>query len=437
MHKNKLFFGKYYCLFLSFFISSFYLISCSENDTKEGPYDPSKPIIFEKFSPKEGGSTTQLIISGSNFGNDTALIKVQVGNREARIIGVSPSKIYAVIKARSVDESGETQIRVSVADKEPFIFEDKFKYHLTQMVSTFAGKGDEGGLDGDPLNATFYQPTWLTIDKDGLLYVCEERGGLRTIDHSGYVNTIFTYTGERQRGICFSISQDTLYMASDKDNKTYPPVSYMLRDNGFTNPRGLIRGISSHCNSVAVNPVDGYVFWTQYTDGMVYYCDPKNPTEYFLAEMLNKSNELESFVYWSRDGKTFYHVAKGKHVVYRIGYNPVTHKFVGDEEVFAGKWGESGFENGAGENARLHDPWQLVEDQDGNVYIADRGNNVIRKVTPEKVVSVYAGNRQQGFVNGLPLASSFNNPEGIVIDQDGIMYVADRGNKVIRKIVVE
>lgn len=420
-----------------FLLLSFgFCVSCSDDDTTV-KHDPSKPVLFENFSPEKGGSTTQLIITGSNFGNDTTLVKVQVGNRKAKVVGVSPTKIYAIVRARSVDESGETNIQVTVGDNKPYTLEKKFDYELMQMVSTFAGKGDQGQADGSPLAATFDSPTWMTLDNDGSLYVIEEYGGLRVIGQDGSVNTLFAHTIGRKRSIDFSISKDTLYMGIDQSGKDNPPVYYMIRDNGFSNPRGAIRGVSENCNGAAINPVDGYIFWTQWNDGMVYYCDSKNPSDYKLADTFNRANGLESFCCWGRDGKTFYRVVKAKHMIYRCAYDPVAHKFVGNEEVLAGKWGESGFENGSGEEARFWDPCQLVEDEDGNVYVADRGNHVIRKITPEKVVSIYAGSHQQGLVNGLPLRASFNHPEGIAMDKDGVIYVADRDNRVIRKIVIE
>ena len=61
-----------------------------------------------------------------------------------QVVGVSPTKIYAVVRARSVDESGETPISVTIGENEPYTFEQKFNYELTQMVSTLAGSGAEG-----------------------------------------------------------------------------------------------------------------------------------------------------------------------------------------------------------------------------------------------------------------------------------------------------
>ena len=79
----------------------------------------------------------------------------------------------------------------------------------------------------------------------------------------------------------------------------------------------------------------------------------------------------------------------------------------------------------------------MVFDEDGNLYVSDRDNNCIRKITPDGNVTIYAGNRSEGLVNGLPLKSSFRRPEGLTRSKDGVIYVADHDNHVIRKIVVE
>jgi hypothetical protein len=61
------------------------------------------------------------------------------------------------------------------------------------------------------------------------------------------------------------------------------------------------------------------------------------------------------------------------------------------------------------------------------------GNNSIRKVTPAGVVSTFAGGTQ-GFVNGTGTAASFNIPTGVAVDNSGNVFVPDRGNNAIRKI---
>ncbi|MCS2453222.1 hypothetical protein NXW86_30185 [Bacteroides thetaiotaomicron] len=130
------------------------------------------------------------------------------------------------------------------------------------MVSTLAGSGAEGQEDSDaPYKATFKDVAYLLItDNDGTIYILEENNSLRKLEASGKVSTVFASTGYRKRAIDFSITGDTMLMARD-DNMENPAVHYMLRDDAFGRPRTYMRGVTDQCNTVSVNPRDGYVFF--------------------------------------------------------------------------------------------------------------------------------------------------------------------------------
>jgi streptogramin lyase len=96
--------------------------------------------------------------------------------------------------------------------------------------------------------------------------------------------------------------------------------------------------------------------------------------------------------------------------------------------------GATGADNGAGTAATFNLPESVAVDASGNVYVADNGNNLIRKITPAGVVSTLAGSGTVGSANGTGTAASFNSPFGIAVDGTGNVYVADAGNNQIRKI---
>jgi len=108
--------------------------------------------------------------------------------------------------------------------------------------------------------------------------------------------------------------------------------------------------------------------------------------------------------------------------------------------TFAGT-GVAGAQNGnAIGQATFNAPWGLCFDNNGNMYVADYFNNMIRKITPAGIVSTYAGNGTAGFANavaGAQLTAQFNHPTGVVADALGNVYVADFGNEMIRKIALD
>lgn len=97
--------------------------------------------------------------------------------------------------------------------------------------------------------------------------------------------------------------------------------------------------------------------------------------------------------------------------------------------------GAENFADGAGASAAFNTPSALAIDANGNLYVADTSNNRIRKVTPEGTVSTLAGDGTAGARDGAAQAAQFNAPVGIAVDARGErVYVADTYNDRIRLI---
>lgn len=111
-------------------------------------------------------------------------------------------------------------------------------------------------------------------------------------------------------------------------------------------------------------------------------------------------------------------------------YDPATQTV----STLAGKAGEKGSADGPGPQARFNEPWGLCAAPDGTVYVADTKNNKIRKITPDGTVSTIAGSGNYGTSNGPGPAATFGNPTGIELDASGNLYVADHLTHIIRKI---
>ncbi|GAA4042836.1 hypothetical protein GCM10022409_30970 [Hymenobacter glaciei] len=103
--------------------------------------------------------------------------------------------------------------------------------------------------------------------------------------------------------------------------------------------------------------------------------------------------------------------------------------------TLAGYKGISGNDDGIGAAAYFVGPTDVAVDAAGTVYVADTGNNTIRRISPAGEVSTWAGiAHTEGNRNGTGAAARFNSPVGIAVDVTGTVYVADAGNHRIRRI---
>jgi sugar lactone lactonase YvrE len=103
--------------------------------------------------------------------------------------------------------------------------------------------------------------------------------------------------------------------------------------------------------------------------------------------------------------------------------------------TFAGQLGISGAANAAGTNAQFNSPSGLAFDKNGNLFVSDTGNSMIREITAAGAVSTFAGVAgSSGFLAGAAGGAQFNSPLGIAIAPNGTIYIADSGNHCIRTI---
>ena len=96
--------------------------------------------------------------------------------------------------------------------------------------------------------------------------------------------------------------------------------------------------------------------------------------------------------------------------------------------------GTPGYAEGSGTGAMFNNPQGILTDASGNIYVSDTYNNIIRKITPQGVTSLVAGTGTIGFINGAATSAQFYAPLGLAFDASANLYVADAGNNVIRKI---
>lgn len=176
------------------------------------------------------------------------------------------------------------------------------------------------------------------------------------------------------------------------------------------------------------------IFYAIKAGGTVYRYD-KETRQSVVATTLGDNNFVS--LAFTRDGKILYLIGADTNAIYKSNYNFQT-KGLDNPTIFAGTQFSSGHADGVGTAARFWLPFQGAVDEEGNLFVAELLNHTIRKITPDGMVSTFAGVPQKkGFLDGKPLDAKFNEPMGVAFDKDGTLYVADAKNHRIRMIKYE
>ncbi len=251
---------------------------------------------------------------------------------------------------------------------------------INKKVDTLAGDGTEAVTDGVGDKAGFGYPIGIAQDAQGNLFVSSGGQVIRKIDNV---------------------------------------TKYQLKLN-FTNLKEL-------AGLVLQNSGNG---------------DLVNPTDIGFGQM--KLGDYKVSV--KHQSNTFQGVCEVKNGTGTISNTDATvdvdcSAVVAKVSVYAGKVGDPGKQNGSLTEARFKSPAHMVFDSKGNLFVADAGNNQIRKITPEGQVSLFAGDAggAMGTDDGTGSAATFKTPIAITIDEADNLYVGGLGycvRKITPKAVV-
>ena len=438
------------------------LVSCEEDYTPgqipSVPFNPAKPSSISSFSPENGRVGTRLMIYGENFGTDTTKIRVTVGGAQAKVISSTGSVIYCIVGSKS--DEGTVQVNILGNDQTPvktLTAATKFNYEAVWLVSTLMGYRNEdltftesdgpwdkiGGiraqnLSFDPLNKNH-------------LYLTRDGGPLRRIDfEKRTVTTLFqnNYLGfNRYNYMAWTLSGDTMIIATNMSANN-PNAMWLTRARFFMDAYSFIPYAYPYSTSVAVHPVNGELYYSHYSGQTYRYNWNTKETKYmFDADEVN----WEYNIIIHPTGNYAYLSILNRNYIMRSDYNWDTKEFTSPYAVVGGR-NLSGYADGVGGDARFNMPMQgtfvknpdyVGRDDEYDFYVCDAQNHCIRKVTPDRVVSTFAGRGStaldadpHGNVNGdLRLEARFYLPYGIVYDElRDCFYVGDMTNRAIRKI---
>lgn len=410
-----------------------WLFSCSDEGTSTS-YDPSLPVTIENFSPDSGRIRTQFIIEGSNFGNDASKVKVWFNEKEALVLNVVNNAIYTIVPKQPGDSC---TISVVVENDSVAFDKKKFVYHITESVSTVVGKALEtGNTDGSLTDATFQSPRWIAIDwEDNIIYSDESSYRVRLISlNSNEVITLFT-PGVLLQDFAFTLDRREFYATVDNGSVIYR----FAADNLWVPEEVGTMGISGYFHGMAMGKDPRYLYARQNV-GVVWQVDLENgwgDATRFSPEAYNEDGGQGNIAY-SPVEDCFYVVSGNrKHSIFRLSADGTTYeKYAGGGSIDGSS---SGYRDGPADQALFNWPQGIAINSEGDIFIAEKNNHTIRKIDHRtKVVSTVAGQAGvSGYEDGDPLEALFNTPIGLAFDKEDFLYIADQGNHCIRKLSIE
>ena len=280
------------------------------------------------------------------------------------------------------------------------------------IIKTIAGTGvgGYGGDGGSAINAKLYYPEAVTFDKQGNLLIADVANNrIRKIDFStGEMSSLagidtFGYSGDQglATNAQLNFPED---VCIDTSGNIYFADAYNNRIRKITISTGIITTVAG--NGVPGSSGDGGPATNAKLNEPSGLCIDKTGNIYIADYLNNKVRKVDILT-----GEIFTIAGTGM-----VGYSG---------------------NGGPATNAQFNGPVKIFIDSTDNIYISDQWNSVVRKISAlSKNITTIAGNGNVGYSgdNGLAINAKLNQPGGLFLDINNNMYVAEYGNGVIRKL---
>ncbi|HVF70432.1 MAG TPA: NHL repeat-containing protein [Chthoniobacterales bacterium] len=359
---------------------------------------PDKEVNrVRKKASKPGGKEQEYISATEWLPNDGLKMSVQ-GNT---------GEVFELIYR--LDRTGKKPRFVFVETIAPTP-EPKPKLDYEDYVFSVLAGGTSGSKDGQGAAAQFKWPSGVAVDAAGNVYVGDTGNNLiRKITPGGSVSTLAGSAGKH--GYEDGVSSAALFWSPKGVAVDAALNVYVADSNSQT-----IRKVSpdGSVTTVAGSPDTGAG-----TRGIGGFSEGRGKTAFFHSPTgvaVDKAGDV-------------YVADSNNYIVRKIGPD-------GTVTTVAGAAKESGAVDGDAKSARFIIPFGIAVDGAGNAYVTDK--TTVRKIDPRGMVTTLAGSEEDiGTTDGVGPAARFQNPKAVAVDGKGNLYVADDGNRNIRKITPE
>lgn len=329
-------------------------------------------------------------------------------------------------------------------------------------ITTIAGSGSDGssGDGGQATSASLRSPAGVAVDGEGNVYVVDTTGArVRKVTPDGLIVTVagsgeagFSGDGgpatEARLSLPMDVAVDAagnLYIADYANNRVrkVTPAGVITTiagsgGSGYTGDGGLAtlarldnpRGVAvDDAGNVYIADQDNNCVRRVSRDGLITTIAGTGTGGYSGDGGQATSARLRFPSDVAVDGAGNVYIAdNGNHRVRKVAAGLIT------TVAGTGVAGLAG-DGGPAVSAQLNTPAYLALDRNGDLYISDQVNHRVRKLTPEGILTTVAGTSKGFAGDGGPVGvAQLDSPEGVALDRAGNLYIADTGNRRVRKV---
>lgn len=446
--------------------------SCSDDNNEGVPEDNGPKASFEvtDFTPLKGPRDTEVTLNGKNFGTDKENVKVFFNEKEATVVSVADDKLVVRVPGLPGEEC---IVKVQV-DGEEVKCKQLFDYIIQMYVSTLVGGKFKNEGTGKPDNKPIAteNPTGemslseaafngkmesnISVDKDGNVYFVVKQGQYDFVYKASVQTGLLTNLGKSKVNdvsLTMGLNPETGTVYAVRDQSEWGDLVMYDPENGWFESK-------SEDDKYKWDKTDGFPFWSGAYRARKAITVRPSTGEIFM-HMKGALGSLEvgekpwvgknlgtpiplddikdkfsrGMVFDVKDDKILYISIEDAGRIYK--YNIETKEY---ERLAGSDYGNlDKLVDGDLGGSTLNHPCQICMDDRNNIYVADRYNCCIRKISLDTgTITTFAGKAQtEGYKDGLISEALFDDPMGIAVDKNGVIYVADSDNYAIRRISLE